>query len=485
MLSTLARLLAECAASFRRDATFSRTFAVLLVLLCGRGRRTVSSAIRHRPGRGRGWSRDYAVFSRAVWSADGVFGTVFKAALAQSVALDPAGPVVMAMDDTSFRKCGRKIAAAQWMRDPLSPAFHVNLRRGVRCLHSALILPFHASGGADGARAISVAFEIAPSVKFPRGELSVEGRADAKARVKAASLPTRAVAMIKEQRRRLDDAGGSQRSLLFGLDGGFTNRTVIAGLPARTDMVGRTRRDVALFKPAEPGGQRVYGDRLPTPDALRQDATVPWTTVQVHYGGQSRAVRYKEVPEVLWKEGGRRRLLRLLVVAPTSYRAPGGGRKLDYRQPAYLLATDLKSSAVVLLQAYFDRWQIECVHRDLKQYAGVADPQVHSPKAFARIHRSIVATWSMVQLAAMAASGPSRTDAYPSLAAWRKREPPRRPSAPDILARLREEIAGLQLTRTPSPPTAAPPPGRRPPGRKPRPQLENVVNRPLESNVVS
>ncbi len=36
-----------------------------------------------------------------------------------------------------------------------------------------------------------------------------------------------------------------------------------------------------------------------------------------------------------------------------------------YRQPAYLLTTDLASQARELLQIYFDRWQIEN-HREEK-----------------------------------------------------------------------------------------------------------------------
>jgi hypothetical protein len=46
-----------------------------------------------------------------------------------------------------------------------------------------------------------------------------------------------------------------------------------------------------------------------------------------------------------------------LVVAPTPYRKRKS-RKLYYRRPAFLLTTDLKSSAKQLLQIYFDRWQI-------------------------------------------------------------------------------------------------------------------------------
>ena len=55
----------------------------------------------------------------------------------------------------------------------------------------------------------------------------------------------------------------------------------------------------------------------------------------------------------------------MLVVAPTPYRKRQSS-KLYYRQPAYLLTTDLQNSAQQLLQIYFDRWQIEVNPRDEK-----------------------------------------------------------------------------------------------------------------------
>jgi len=51
-------------------------------------------------------------------------------------------------------------------------------------------------------------------------------------------------------------------------------------------------------------------------------------------------IRFKEVREVLWQKGSRRRPLRLIVLAPTGYRLHVQGRLL-YRQPAYILSTDL------------------------------------------------------------------------------------------------------------------------------------------------
>jgi hypothetical protein len=76
-------------------------------------------------------------------------------------------------------------------------------------------------------------------------------------------------------------------------------------------------------------------------------------------------VRYKELTKVYWQGGSKRREVRMLVVAPVGYRITKKGRTY-YRKPAHLLTTDLTTSAVQLLQAYFDRWGIEVTVQDLK-----------------------------------------------------------------------------------------------------------------------
>jgi hypothetical protein len=63
------------------------------------------------------------------------------------------------------------------------------------------------------------------------------------------------------------------------------------------------------------------------------------------------------VVEVYWQRGTKQRPLRLIVIAPTPYRKRKS-KKLYYRDPAYLLTTDLRSSTRQLLRIYFDRWQI-------------------------------------------------------------------------------------------------------------------------------
>ena len=148
-------------------------------------------------------------------------------------------------------------------------------------------------------------------------------------------------------------------------------------------------------------------------------------------------MRFKEIPTLYWRQGSKRRALRLLVIAPTAYRNHKAGRTL-YRQPAYLFTIDLKTATVELIQAYFDRWQIEVNHREEKTTFGVGQAQVRSPLSVPRQPAFSVAIYSMLLLASLKAYGPERSEAYLRLPKWRPNA--KRPSWLDIIGQLRLEM---------------------------------------------
>ena len=130
--------------------------------------------------------------------------------------------------------------------------------------------------------------------------------------------------------------------------------------------------------------------------------------------------------------------MRLLVVAPTPYRKRKG-RKLYYRRPAFLLTTDLTSSAKQLLQIYFDRWQIEVNHRDEKDTLGVGQAQLWNVNAVPKQPVLAVAAYSALLLASLIAFGAERGAAYEPLPKWRRKA--YRPSCLDLVTLLRKEMA--------------------------------------------
>jgi hypothetical protein len=442
---------------FPQERTFLRAAALLLGLLTTYGRRTVSRALCAEGRAQVDWAADYRAFSRSPWKASELFLGVLATALPH---VPETGFITALMDDTSLRKRSRVIKAARWLRDALSPPFHVNLKYGLRCLHLALALPLSKHG--HGARAISIDFELAPSAKKP-GRKATATEVAAYLSVKdAMSLPMKGVQALTRLRAGLDSLGASTRQLLAVVDGGYTNQRVLRNLPDRVDLLGRTRKDIVLFTPAQPGGRRIYGDRLPTPDEIRVDPSRPYQSVTCHYGGDWRTVRYKELSNVLWRRGCGRRLLRLLVIAPTPYQGPGRAGRILYRDPAFLVTTDLTSPAQALIQAYLDRWQIEVLHRDLKSGLGLGQAQVWSDESVSRLHSAVVAAFAMLTLAALETFGPGRAAEFPPLPLWRRRKPQLRPSHVDLITLLRNDLAthdALRPRPAPRPDTILSAPG--------------------------
>jgi len=443
-LNTLETMLAKWAYYFPQVRTYKRIIALLIGLVICEGRRTLSSSIALQGRLSGEWSSDYRIFSRVSWTIDDIFTSVLEEALPF---LDADDVLVVSIDDTSLKKCGKCIAQAGWLRDPLSPPFRMNLKFGLRFVHAAVVLP-HAGPGVPG-RAISVDFKLATAVKKP-GKRATEAEVkDYKELKKVHNLSVSGAKTAAALRCRLDSLGKSHIRLLLVTDGGYSNRTFLSGLPPKSDYIGRVGKNIALFRPAnvmrkdgKPNKSKIYGDRLPTPEDLRKGTDYEYKETSIYYGGDFRDVRYKEITGVLWRTVTRKRLLRLLIVAPTPYRK-AGRKKVYYRDPAYLLTTDLTTPATKLLQAYFDRWQIEPLHRDLKTGMGVGQPQVRATRSVLRIHSAMVAAYSMVQLAALKTYGPARTNDYFPLPPWRKKGP-RRPSQHDLITLLRNEMAARE-----------------------------------------
>jgi DDE superfamily endonuclease len=396
------------------------------------GERTIASTVTALGRDQQDWSADYKIYSRSPWSSQALFEPVVDDYLERY----PTGPLVGVLDDTGLARSGKKIPGASWQRDPLSPPFHVNLRWGQRFIQMGLLFPHYQQGDND-ARSLPICFEEAPVVRKPGKRASEEEKQIYRQQKKRHNLSTRAVALLGQQRQQLDQKGAGQRPLIVSLDGGYCNRTVFRAELDRITLLARCRKDARLCFPAPVGQRRQYGETIFTPEQVRQDGHYPWKRARIRYAGKRRWIRYKAVPGVLWQRGSGTRPLRLIVVAPQPYKLSKQAR-LNYRDPAYLLTLDLKASVQRLLQAYFDRWQIEINHREEKQWLGVGQAQVWSKQSVPRHPAFVVACYSLLLLASLHAYGPSRTDAYWPLPKWRRFS--QRPSLRDLLALLRKQI---------------------------------------------
>jgi hypothetical protein len=350
---------------FPQQRTFERGVRQALGSLVCLGRRCLSRIIWTNGGQRHSWSAEYFLHSRCQWEPQQLFRPILERALAYC----PQRLVGVALDDTRLRKSGRAIPQAFYQRDPLSPPFHLNLVLGLRFLQASLLVPLHRTA-AVGTRALPIRFEEVSRVKRPGRKATAAMKKQYRQAVKQRNLSRSFVQMGGQLRQELDRVGGDGRILVLAGDGSFCNRTCFGEIPERSVLLVRARKDARLCFRAPANSRRFYGADKFTPEQVRKDDRCGWKTTKIFYGGKRRKTRYKEVTAVYWQGGARRRPLRLIVIAPTPYRK-SQSKRWYYRDPAYLLTSDLRSSAKQLLQIYFDRWQIEVNHREEKDTLGV------------------------------------------------------------------------------------------------------------------
>jgi hypothetical protein len=439
------RCLLTLAALVLCDPRPRRKFVDLaLGLLCGQKPKTLTSALEWLDQSQEDWSADYRLFSQTHWEAQAVFQPVFSQALTHPGC--GTQRVYTGQDDTLLRKTGRKIPGVAYARDPLSPPFQVNLVLGQRFVQTSLLL--QPGGATHPWRALPVSFSHAPTPKLPKNASDQEKRAFKEVRKKH-RLSLVALEQLCLCRRELDrQPGGPQRWLIDVVDGGYSNRTFLRGLPERTDAVARIRKDAKFrlyLPPEQRQGARKYGPPLLTPLEYLQNPDLPWQSTELFVAGQMRALHYKEVLNVCWPKVTQSRPLRLILIKAAGYRLRKGS-KLLYREPAFLITTDLTTPAAELIAAYLARWEVEVNFRDEKTLLGVGQAQVRHPQSVARTPAFLVAAYSMLLWSNIRVFGDRRTEAFARLPAWRNTEPAR-PSTRDLIRLLQQQAADMPLNQ--------------------------------------
>jgi DDE superfamily endonuclease len=444
MFKTMVPLMSEWEKVFSQKRTARRAINQAISSVCVLGNRTIARSYLVRGVDG-DWSSEYKLYWRSQWDAQALFNGV----LSEAIKLCPDELLPLGTDDTRLKKSGKKIPTAHWGRDPLSPPFHVNLQYGLRFLHTALLAP-HNQKAAVGARALPVWFEEAPVVKKPGKKATPEEQQRYREEKKQRNLSVQAVSMFKQMRQKVDDLDGQGKTLAFAVDGSYCNRTIFKAELERTAIIARGRKDAKLCFPVREGRRR-YSVETFTPEQVLKDSARDWSEAKVFHGGKERTVEYKEVNHVLWRRGGGTKPVRLIVVKPVPYRKTKAGR-LYYREPAFLLTTDLSSQTDKLLQIYFDRWQVEVAHRELKDTFGLGQAQVRVPSSVARQPALTVATYSIIHFAALAEFGYQRSDVFGPIPKYQKEKT--RVSGADLIRYLRNEVVahpellpeGLKIT---------------------------------------
>ena len=407
----------------------------LLAQLVSPGRHTLTSLITTRGRQFEDWSADYSLYAQQRIHPSAIFRQVRNEIEAIN---STRQPLVLALDDTILRKTGKHIPNAAYRKDPLSPAFHINLVWAQRMIQLSAAVP-----AANGdVRMIPVCFQDASTPRKPRRNAPKEQWDAYREIMKQTNLNRRALQAVNDLQQDRGAKGKAVAPLHLLVDGSYTNRKMLRHLPAQTTLIGRIRKDANLNyvpqRQSEHGRKRIYGVQAPSPAQLRADENVPWQIVRANLAGKVREFRVKTMAPLRWRAAGNRNL-RLVVIAPTPYLNRLGSRR-SYRQPAYLICTDPTLPLETVVQEYIWRWDIEVNHRDEKTLLGVGQAQVRNPCSVASVPAAAVAAYAMLHVAAIKAYGWNGKPGVIPEPLWRDPTKKRRASTLDLINELRREL---------------------------------------------
>lgn len=320
------------------------------------GRRTVTNLLRAAPDTlTRHWTCAHRFFSKSQWALDALFQR-----LAQHL-IDPVIPAdrpwCVAIDDTTAQKQGPRVAFAGKFRDASrsTPEFHI----------------FHWSHN------WIVMCVFVPLPRFQGRYLHVPVLARLFKKLEhchADEYRTHqelALEMLTLLRQWLP-----HRRIEVVVDPLYNGHTLLQGLPENSALVGRLRKNAALYEraprkvPGRAGAPRKKGRRLPT---LEQVATLAcfrkqWISL---YG--ERKLRLIHSFVCLWYKASPRPIRVVIVRDPT-------GRQTDH----FLYSTATEMDPVRIAELYPARWGVEELIRELKQSLGFETVQSWTPTAVSR-----------------------------------------------------------------------------------------------------
>jgi hypothetical protein len=346
------------------------TFCGLAAGLAGQVRRRTVCGMLLGAGLGRCWPHDRAhyFFARAAWDLDELGLAVARIVV---LLLVPAGePLVVAVDDSVFRRSGRRVFGVAWQHDGSSPARN-KLSFGT-CFVTAGIV-------------VRLPFCSRPACLPVLARLHVPGKGTArKPRRQAAPASTVSAAA----------------ALVTLLAGAFPGRRVdvvadahyhgpaLRTLPASVTWTTRLPKNAVLYQLApppvrKPGRRPRKGPRLGT--WAEMAAAASWTRAAVRIYGRTQAEDLAEVT-CLWYG-----CLDVITVRVILAR--------DTTTTLALVTTDLATPAAALVERYAARWSIEQAFADARNILGAGEARnrvcraVQRTVPFALLVHTLVVLW--------------------------------------------------------------------------------------------
>jgi hypothetical protein len=348
-----------------------RTFCGLAAGLAGQVRRRTVCGMLLGAGLGRCWPHDRAhyFFARAAWDLDELGLAVARIVVALLV---PAGAAItVAVDDSVFRRSGRKVHGAAWQHDGSSPARN-KLSFGTCFVTAGIVvaLPFCSR---------PVCLPVLARLHVPG-----KGRTGRKARRQGAPASTVATAAALV---RLLAGAFPGRAVHVAADAHY-HGPALRDLPQEVTWTTRLPKNAVLYQLApprvrKPGRPPRKGPRLGTWAEVA--ATAAWTRAAVRIYGRDTAEDLAEVT-CLWYGCLDTITVRVILARDTA-------------ATLALVTTDLAASPAQLVERYAARWSIEQAFADARNVLGAGEARNRVRRAvertvpFALLVHTLVVAW--------------------------------------------------------------------------------------------
>src|SRR6516162_2540369 len=341
------------------------TFCGLAAGLAGQVRRRTVVGMLLGAALQRAWPHDRAHYflARARWELDQLGLAVAR--LVVLMLTEPGTDLRVAVDDSVFRRAGRKVYGAGWQHDGSSPAKD-KLSYGTCFVAVAIVVRLPFCSREAGLPVLA--------------RLHLPGKGAGPGKVETAAVLVRQLAVAFPGR------------IIHVVADAAYHGPALRTLPGNVTWTCRIPRNAVLYDLAPPrtgrrGRPRTRGERLGTADDIA--AAARWATVTVTAYGR-RETRQVTAVTCLWYGSWRTRQVRLILAR--NQRTTSG-------YDLALVTTDPDASPAALVTRYAARWGIEQAFADARNVLGAGEARNRARRAvertvpFALIVSTLVVTW--------------------------------------------------------------------------------------------
>ena len=390
LLSQLVTRLAEGKPAAVQRRVWTRLAVVTVGLVLALGRHTLAQLLVAVGVGATDWTAWYRLFNRSRCDLDRLQTGLVRDVVGQG---GPGAVLVAVLDATQVPRSSRRFPGVWWGRAPRTPGW----QRGMHLVQRWEGLSLLVADAARGvSRAVPVWWEpIRAANSTPVGTVPVRSEC------------ATGLAGLRWLRHTLAVLGRATQPVLVLGDGGYGNAPMLNGLPPDWWLLARVARNRRLFALPAPGAGRGRPRRYGAPGPQAADTlTAPapaWQPVPLPIRDRLRSAQVRVTGP--W----------LLHGAPTHpvmlVTVRGKGKTAtQHRVDAQVLVVTAVATAAgrwtlplpvaALLGWYWQRWEVEVMHRELKSTFGLGDQQAWSPAAAARTVPWVVWTYGALVLTA-------------------------------------------------------------------------------------